>query len=103
MANMVQADKFDGGDIDDYLEHFDICALANGWEQERKALMIATCFKGEALEVFKTLDGKCLKGFANITSLCEGRNVKWERGALHIWDTLSQNRECQPISLNWKR
>ena len=63
MANMVQADKFDGGDIDDYLEHFDICALANGWEQERKALMIATCLKGEALEVFKTLDGEERKDY----------------------------------------
>ena len=35
---------------------FGICALGNGWEPERKALMLATCLKGEAMEVFKTLN-----------------------------------------------
>ena len=63
MANIVQADKFDGGDIDDYLEHFEICALANGWDQERKALIVATCLKGEALEVFKTVDSEERKDY----------------------------------------
>ena len=55
MANAVQADKFDGGEVDEYVEHCGICALANGREPERKVLMLATCLKGEALEVFKTI------------------------------------------------
>ena len=66
MANAVQADKFDGGDVDEYLEHFEICALANGWEPERKALMLATCLKGEALEVFKTLNVNERKDYQTI-------------------------------------
>ena len=53
VANAVQADKFDRGEFDEYLEHFEICALANGWEPEPKALMLSTCLKGE---VFKTLN-----------------------------------------------
>ena len=55
MANPIQVDKFDGGDVDEFIEHFEICALANSWEMEKKALMIATCLKGEALEVYKTV------------------------------------------------
>ena len=51
MAQYVQVDKFENGDIDDFMDHFEICSLANEWSIEKKALMIATCLKGEALEV----------------------------------------------------
>ena len=49
MSNLFQVDKFGGGD-DEFIEHFEICALANGWDEEKNALMIATCLKREALE-----------------------------------------------------
>ena len=52
----VQVEKFENGDIEYFLEHFEICSLANEWTVEKKALMIATCLRGEALEVYKTLD-----------------------------------------------
>ena len=55
MSNIVQVDKFEGGDVDQFIVHFEICALANGWDKEKNALMIATCLKGEALEVYKTV------------------------------------------------
>ena len=55
MSNLVQVDKFESGDVDEIIEHFEICALANGWDEEKNALMIATCLKGEALEVYKTV------------------------------------------------
>ena len=55
MSNLVQFDKFEGGDVDEFIEHFEICALANSWDEEKNALMIATCLKGEALEVYKTI------------------------------------------------
>ena len=63
MANPVQVDKFEGGDVDEFIEHFEICALANGWETEKKALMIATCLKGEALEVYKTVNTEGRKDY----------------------------------------
>ena len=56
MAQYVQVDKFENGDIDDFMDHFEICSLANEWSIEKKALMIATCLKGEALEVYKSLE-----------------------------------------------
>ena len=31
---LYKANKFDGGDVDEYLEHFEICALANAWEPD---------------------------------------------------------------------
>ena len=63
MTNIVQVDKFEGGDIDEFIEHFEICALANGWEVEKKALMIATCLKGEALGVYKTVNSEGRKDY----------------------------------------
>ena len=55
MSNLVQVDKFEGGDVDEFIKHFEICALANCWNEEKNALMIAICLKGEALEVDKTV------------------------------------------------
>ena len=65
----VQVDKFESGDVDDFRDHFEICALANGWSVEKKALMMVTCLNGEALEVYKSLKlrvsmrtiGKCIR------------------------------------------
>ena len=54
MANAhVQVEKFENGDIEYFLEHLDICSLANEWTLEKRALMIAICLRGEALEVYK--------------------------------------------------
>ena len=52
MANYVQIDKFESGDFDDFIDHFEICLLANEWPDEKKALMIATCLKGESLDAY---------------------------------------------------
>ena len=63
---MFQVDKFDDGDVDDFIKHFEICALANGWDDEKRALMIATCLKGEALEVYKTIGAEEEKKFVMV-------------------------------------
>ena len=47
MANYVQIDKFESGDIENCIDHFEICSLAIEWSDEKKALMIATCIKGD--------------------------------------------------------
>ena len=43
----AQVETFENGEIEYFLEHFDICSLANEWTLEIKALMIATCLRGE--------------------------------------------------------
>ena len=35
ISNLVQVDKFEGGDVDEFIEHFEICALANGRDEEK--------------------------------------------------------------------
>ena len=55
MANLVQVDKFENGNVEDFIDHFEICSLANEWSNQKRALMIATCLKGETLEVYKSL------------------------------------------------
>ena len=55
MANYVQIDKFESGDIDDFIDHFEICSLANESSDEKKALMIATCLKDESVDVYNSL------------------------------------------------
>ena len=53
--NLVQIEKFESGDFEEFLDNFEISSLANEWGADKKALMIATCLKGEALQVYKTL------------------------------------------------
>ena len=62
----VQVGKFENGNIEYILEHFDLCSLANEWALEKRALMIATCLRGEALEVYKTLDAESGLDFATV-------------------------------------
>ena len=58
--------KFESGDVDEFIEHFEICALANGCDEEKNALMIATCLKGEALEVYKTVGTEERKNYVTV-------------------------------------
>ena len=53
-SNLVQLEKFESGDFEEFLDNFEICSLANEWNVEKKVLMIATCLRGEALQVYKT-------------------------------------------------
>ena len=51
---------FESGDFGEWLEHFEICAMANGWTVEQKSLKLATRFQGEALIAYKDIpmDGR---------------------------------------------
>ena len=54
-SNLVQIEKFESGDFEEFLDNFEISSLASEWEADKKTLMIATCLRGEALQVYKTL------------------------------------------------
>ena len=54
-SNFVQIEMFESGDFEEFLDNFDISSLASEWGADKKALMIATCLRGEALQVYKTL------------------------------------------------
>ena len=48
-------EKFESGDVEEFLENLEIYSLANEWNADKKVLMIATCLSGEALQVCKSL------------------------------------------------
>ena len=54
-SNLVQIEKFESGDSGEFLDNFEISSLANEWGEDKKALMIATCLSGGALQVYETL------------------------------------------------
>ena len=47
---------FAGGDVCEWLTQFEICARANTWTDERKALMLPTLLEVEALAVWLELN-----------------------------------------------
>ena len=46
---------FASGDVEDWFQRFDICARANGWDEEAKAKKLPTLLEGEALAVWLEL------------------------------------------------
>ena len=46
---------FESGDFVKWLEHFEICAMANDWTVEQKSLKLATRLQGEALITYKDI------------------------------------------------
>ena len=51
----VMPSTFESGDFGEWLEHFEICAMANGWTVEQKSLKLATRLQGEALIAYKDI------------------------------------------------
>ena len=43
---------FSGGDWNEWLMRFDICAEANGWKKDVRVVKLPTLLEGEALAVF---------------------------------------------------
>lgn len=52
----VKADRFDGsGDIDRFLDHFDVVAKANAWSPAVQLLQLPACLSGNAFDFFRRL------------------------------------------------
>ena len=64
--NLVQIEKFEIGGFEEFLDNFEISSLANEWGADKKALMIATCLRGEALQVYKTLTADERKDYGTV-------------------------------------
>ena len=52
-SQLVKIQKFENGDFEEFIDNFEICSLANEWTENKKALLLGACLKGEALEVYK--------------------------------------------------
>ena len=53
-SNIVQLEKFESGDFEEFIDSFDICSLAKEWSEDKKVLMVATCVRGKP-QTYKSL------------------------------------------------
>ena len=49
---------FSSGDVKDWLQRYEICAKANGWNVAAKATRLLTLLEGEALAIWLELSGE---------------------------------------------
>ena len=47
--------KFDDGDVVSWLDSFDVCAAANGWNNDTRLRRIPTLLVGRAFAIFQRL------------------------------------------------
>ena len=52
-SNLVQIEKFERGDFEEFLDNFEIRSLASEWGADKKALMIATCLRDKHFKFTK--------------------------------------------------
>ncbi|KAI6660032.1 polyprotein [Oopsacas minuta] len=57
---------FASGDIEEWLQRYEICALANGLKEEDKALRIPTLLEKEALAVYLELSTEERKDYRHV-------------------------------------
>ena len=57
---------FGNGDIEEWLQRYEICASANGWKEEEKALRMPTLLEKEAFAVYLELDEGIKKDYKEI-------------------------------------
>lgn len=56
VGGYAKLDKFDGqGNVERFLDHFDVVARANGWTPETQALQLPTALCGQAFDFFRRL------------------------------------------------
>ncbi|KFD51252.1 hypothetical protein M513_07852 [Trichuris suis] len=61
-------DPFRGGDFAQWLAHFELCAVANGWSDVVKARKLPTLLKDDALLIFFELPEETRLSFESLTS-----------------------------------
>ena len=54
---------FASGDIEEWLQRYEICASANNWKEEEKALRIPTLLEKESLAVYLDLNASDRKDY----------------------------------------
>ena len=64
--HIVLPSTFKDGDIDEWLQKFEICANANGWDETTQARKLPTLLDGEALMTFLEMPEDDKKDFTKI-------------------------------------
>ena len=71
----AKPDIFTGGDVplNDWLSHFELCVLINGWSNDQACQQLAICLRvrGRAQRVYLTLHRKSEKATEGLSKLCE--------------------------------
>ena len=62
---------FSGGDWNEWLLRFDICAEANGWENDIRVVKLPTLLEGEALAVFTEIGEDERKDYPKVTNILQ--------------------------------
>ena len=68
MASTVLPDRFDGGDFDHWLRHFDRCAIANGWDNATRLIKLPAFLQGPAATFYDTLADEAKDTYAHLTA-----------------------------------
>ena len=63
---------FSGGDWNEWLLRFDICAEANGWKNDVRVVKLPTLLEGEALAVFTEIGENERKDYHKVTDALKG-------------------------------
>ena len=67
MASSVVPDRFEGGDFDQWLHHFDRCAVANGWANAARLIRLPAFLKGPAATFYESLAEESKDTYAHLT------------------------------------
>ena len=67
MASSVVPDRFEGGDFDQWLHHFDRCAVANGCANAARLIRLAAFLKGPAATYYESLAEEFKDTYAHLT------------------------------------
>ena len=56
MATSIIPEKFESGDISSWLRQFEVCAIANGWNNDKKLKILPAFLRGQAATHYFALD-----------------------------------------------
>ena len=61
-------EKFEDGDVEMWVERFDLTATANGWNADMKLRLLPTILKGKAYAVYRQMTGEQKGNYAELTT-----------------------------------
>ena len=68
MASSVVPGRFNGGDFDHWLRHFNRCAIANGWDNAARLVKLSAFLQGPAATFYDTLADEAKDTYAHLTA-----------------------------------
>ena len=104
MASSVVPDRFEGGDFDQWLRHFDRCAVANGWANAAQLIQLPAFLKGPAATFYESLAEESKGTGPKFAAVAERLNPAGQNdGHSQLMDNRTvQNSMCKSLSLNFQ-